>query len=215
MRSRPSAKVKNGLEDILKKSSRLMANRGFSGTSMRDLARETGRSLAGLYHYFRTKEDLLFLINFNGFSQLLTSATELKLKMEDPDSRLKAFVKNHVEYFCDHMDEMRVMIHGTLELDAPRHRKIKKLKVDYGEVGKECVRTYLSRAWVNSPTEKEVELKTFLLFGMMNWIYSWFSSESHGSPEALSQEIFETFAEGCRLRRGQRTERSKNSGRVA
>jgi AcrR family transcriptional regulator len=56
--------INEGLCDILKESTKLMANTGFCGTSMRDLAKATGRSLSGLYHHFRSKEDLLYLMNW-------------------------------------------------------------------------------------------------------------------------------------------------------
>ena len=48
----PNDRHRESLQDILDKSSRLMAEVGFHGPTMRDLARATGRSLAGLYHYF-------------------------------------------------------------------------------------------------------------------------------------------------------------------
>ncbi len=63
-------RYRGNVQEILGQSSRLMARVGFHGTSMRELARETGRSLAGLYHYFRSKEELLFLINYHGFTRL-------------------------------------------------------------------------------------------------------------------------------------------------
>ena len=56
-----------GMADILRTSCELMATKGFHGTSMRDLAHATGRSVSGLYHHFQGKEDLLFLINYHGF----------------------------------------------------------------------------------------------------------------------------------------------------
>ena len=72
--------VSEGMADILRTSCRLMAQRGFHGTSMRDLAQATGRSISGLYHHFRGKEDLLFLINYHGFKTLNDRITERRLE---------------------------------------------------------------------------------------------------------------------------------------
>ena len=50
------------LKEILHTSARVFAEKGFHNASVRDISRETGVSLAGLYYYFQTKEELLFLI---------------------------------------------------------------------------------------------------------------------------------------------------------
>ncbi|MBK7205600.1 MAG: helix-turn-helix transcriptional regulator [Thermomonas sp.] len=65
-------------DDIVAECAALMAREGYHGTSMRDLARGTGRSLSGLYHHFRSKEELLYLINQRGFSSLLANAAGLR-----------------------------------------------------------------------------------------------------------------------------------------
>ena len=50
----------------------------------------------------------------------------------------------------------------------------------------------------------DVERRTYLLFGMMNWIFGWYSFDQHGSVDALAEEIFLTFTRGC-LPRAQAT----------
>ena len=113
------------LDKILERSARLMAHRGYHGTSMRDLAEVTGRSLSGLYHYFEGKEDLLYLINRQGFTSLLDMAQSLD---GGPDEKLKSLITRHIEYFADHLEEMRVMMFGTLDLSKDRGLEISQLK---------------------------------------------------------------------------------------
>ena len=61
-RSEPSTRhYDEQLQQILKTSAKIFAEKGFHRTSIRDIARATGMSLAGIYYYFRTKEELLFL----------------------------------------------------------------------------------------------------------------------------------------------------------
>jgi AcrR family transcriptional regulator len=56
---------------ICKTSSQLIHKKGFPNTTMRDIARATGMSLGGLYHYFTNKEDLLFQILQNYIGVIL------------------------------------------------------------------------------------------------------------------------------------------------
>jgi TetR/AcrR family transcriptional regulator, cholesterol catabolism regulator len=195
--------MKNGLDEILKKSSRLMATKGFHGLSMRDLAQATDRSLAGLYHYFKNKEELLYLVNFNGFSSLLKSAERIQASKLNAEEKLHAVISNHVNYFSGHRDEMRVMMFGTQELDAKRGGQIISLKDRYVTVVQRIVSDYIAKELGKNPSRREIARKTFLLFGMMNWLFSWYSPQKHGSNAELVDEIFRTLTRGilCKQQR--------------
>lgn len=186
-----------GLEDILEKSASLMAHRGYHGTSMRDLAETTGRSLSGLYHYFRGKEDLLYLINLRGFTALQATARDICLAGSTPAETLRALIGNHIGYFAEHLSEMRVLMFGTLELSAERGREINALKEQYRLSVQGIVGAYIAETRRQRLGEMELARKTYLLFGMMNWIFGWYSSGVHGSPDDLAEDIFHTFTGGC------------------
>ena len=188
--------VNNGREEILKISSRLMAKKGYAGTSMRELAKATDRSLAGLYHYFVSKEELLFHINYQGFVSLKESSSAIFESGESPESQLFAFIKNHISYFSAHLDEMRVMMLGTQQLDSSHGKKIEDAKKEYGDIGHKIVAQYLKHSSEIKLNKKDISRKVFLLFGMMNWIYGWYSPLKHGSEAALIDDIFNTFTRG-------------------
>ncbi len=185
------------LEDILEKSASLMAHRGYHGTSMRDLAETTGRSLSGLYHYFRGKEDLLYLVNLRGFAALQAKFQDLRGADLGPAETLQALIRNHIVYFTEHLSEMRVLMFGTLELSAGRRREINALKERYRLSVQEIVEAYIAETGKQKLGEMELARKTYLLFGMMNWIFGWYSSGVHGSPDDLAEDIYRTFTEGC------------------
>ena len=59
------------LEFILRTAARIFAEKGYHPTTMRDISRATRVSLAGLYYYCKSKEELLFLIQDNCFGRVL------------------------------------------------------------------------------------------------------------------------------------------------
>ncbi|MFQ5563828.1 MAG: TetR/AcrR family transcriptional regulator [Parvularculaceae bacterium] len=185
------------LDDILEKSAKLMARTGYHGASMRDLARVTGRSLSGLYHYFKGKEDLLFLVNQRGFLSLLKMVDELKAENLGPRETLRALISNHIGFFARHLDEMRVIVFGTQEFAPERLKIVNDMKEDYRRRVQEIVGAYIADARSAPIEEADLTRKTFLLFGMMNWIFSWYSSGDHGPAKDLAEEIFQTFTKGC------------------
>ncbi len=185
------------LDEILEKSARLMASKGYHGTSMRDLAQTTGRSLSGLYHYFSNKQELLYLINLRGFSSLAETAQGLMSDELEAEQRLKKLIWNHVMFFSLHQSEMRVMMFGTHEIDQMRRKEISDLKHRYSDDFKVAVSEYILERTNEILDKKQLDRKSYLLFGMMNWVYGWFSTDEHGSVEELAEDIYCTFTLGC------------------
>ena len=64
------------LEFILRNAARIFAEKNYHSTTMRDISRATGVSLAGLYHYCKSKEELLYLIQDNCFGRVLERLEE-------------------------------------------------------------------------------------------------------------------------------------------
>src|ERR1700751_3466975 len=61
------------LAKILAHATDVFYEKGYEGASMRDLSRSSGMSLAGLYHYFESKEELLYLIQKHTFRTIIDS----------------------------------------------------------------------------------------------------------------------------------------------
>ncbi|MGD8310580.1 MAG: TetR/AcrR family transcriptional regulator [Chromatiales bacterium] len=189
-------KHQQGLEEILSKSSRLMAEVGFHGTTMRELSRVTSRSLSGLYHYFGSKEDLLYLINFHGFTTLNEAWKRMSELLGGPREHLYGFIYLHTHYYVANIDEMRVMNWGTQELEYERAMTIRKLKDHYTAVARDIVAAVNEEATGEALDSRRLARQTFLLFGMMNWIFGWYSARAHGAVEDLVRDIYGTFLHG-------------------
>jgi len=163
---------------------------------MRDLASETRRSLAGLYHYFRSKEELLYLINTQGFTTLTEAWKTIAGEFRSPREKLYAFVYLHVTYFSEHMHEMRVMTWGTQEMRLDRAQVIRDLKEQYLRFAHEVVAAMRAAEGNRDMDEQQIWRETYLLFGMMNWIPSWHSTREHGTVGQLVDDIYRTFVSG-------------------
>ncbi len=113
------------LGKILEHATEVFCEKGYAGASMRDLSRATGMSLAGMYHYFGSKERLLYLIQKHTFSTILASLRHRLAEVNDPQQGIRAFIDNHLEYFLEHQQAMKVLSHEDDVLDGdiwPRDR---------------------------------------------------------------------------------------------
>src|SRR5271157_6063276 len=119
------------LGEILNHATAVFCDKGYEGASMRDLSRATGMSLAGLYHYFESKERLLYLIQKHTFS---TIVEQLKGRLEgvtDPTQRLRVFIQNHLEYFVTNQSGLKVLAHEDEALKNVFGSEIAAIKREY------------------------------------------------------------------------------------
>ncbi len=182
------------ISSILAAAASILARHGYHGTSMRDLAKATGRGLSSLYTYFPSKEALLFALQTRAFDTLLDSADAAVASVRTPDQRLYAFVLNHVRYFTAHDDVMRVLMHEAKVLPARQRKQVRALKERYYSLAESLVAGMVS----SSPSEKgraaradgiEVERLTYGLFGMLNWVWAWYEQDRHGDARAVARTI--------------------------
>ena len=159
------------LQLILKASARIFAEKGFHHTSVRDIARATKMSLSGLYYYFTTKEELLYLIQERCFVTLLQRWEQAVDPHMDARARVRVFAENHLNFFLHNMVEMKVMAHEDESLTGDFQDKILVLKRRYVKVIMDLI-DELPRQGRGKAIDLRVA--TFALFGMMNWIYTWY-----------------------------------------
>ena len=156
---------------------------------MREIARESGMSLAGIYHYVTGKTELLFLIQDRCFSQVIAGArSAVSGEVLAPD-RLRAFIRHHVVFFTAHMAEMKVLSHEEDELSGTMRAQIRRQKRDYVSLLIELLEQ-VTPAGVNR------QVASYALFGMMNWIYTWYKPSGTVSPDRLADDMTHLFLNG-------------------
>src|SRR5437899_8937429 len=99
------------LAKILTHAINVFYEKGYEGASMRDLSRASGMSLAGMYHYFESKEKLLYLIQKQSFSTIIKDLRSRLNGVSDPEQRVRIFIQNHLEYFLANQKAMKVLSH--------------------------------------------------------------------------------------------------------
>src|SRR6266498_5125269 len=125
------SKYDQKLVHVLKTSAAIFAEKGYHSTSMRDISRATKMSLSGLYYYFKSKEELLFLIQDYCFSTVIGDCRRLLEGVDDPVRRLRLLIENHLNYFVNNMNEMKVLSHEANSISRDMFRKVNKKKRQY------------------------------------------------------------------------------------
>jgi AcrR family transcriptional regulator len=182
------------LEFILRTAARIFAEKGYHPTTMRDISRATRVSLAGLYYYCKSKEELLFLIQDNCFGRVLARLEERLRETSDPVERLRVVVENHLSFFAANMAEMKVLSHEADALAGELHERVSAKKQQYTR----RVRGILAELQARDERAAKIDLTvgTYALFGMMNWIYNWYDPAGALSVADLVDYVTRLFLHG-------------------
>jgi TetR/AcrR family transcriptional regulator, cholesterol catabolism regulator len=180
------------LSKILDHATEVFCDKGYEGASMRDIARATGMSLAGMYHYLGSKKRLLYLIQKHTFSTILERLRERLDDTSDPEQGIRAFILNHLEYFLEHQQAMKVLSHEDEALEGDYGREIAAIKREYYRICRDLLNRYHKEKGLQFDSRTAV----LSLFGMMNWIYTWYNPRQDGGADRLARDMSNLFFRG-------------------
>ncbi len=196
---RSDSRFDRRLGKILEHATEVFYEKGYEGASMRDLSRHSGMSLAGMYYYFESKERLLYLIQKHTFSTIVERLRERLEGVSDSEQRIRIFIQNHLEYFLANQKAMKVLSHEDDVLKNGYGAEIAAIKREYYRI---CIEL-LDGLKRDRGLDFSSRIAVLSLFGMMNWIYTWYNQRADGNAQALAQDMGDIFLQGV-CSRGER-----------
>jgi AcrR family transcriptional regulator len=188
----PETRYDRRLAEILTHATEVFCKKGYEGASMRDLSRESGMSLAGLYYYFESKERLLYLIQKHTFGTIVQRLKSRLEGIDDAEQRIRIFILNHLEYFLANQSAMKVLSHEAEVLKNGFASEVASIKREYYRI---CV-GLLDDLKRERGGQFSTRLAVLSLFGMMNWIYTWHNPRVDADAESIANEMGDIFLRG-------------------
>ncbi len=184
-------------EALLGVAARIFAENGYHRATMRDIARGAGSSLAGLYYYFPTKEEILFEVSARTLDTVIEGARASTELVAPPEERLRQFVRSHLSYFAQHLTEMKVLSHESDSLSGEFRQRIQERKRAYVSLATAIVSGLRAdgRPARHGGSTGEPRVAALSLFGMMNWIYTWYRGPGDGDHMTGEDPGIESIAE--------------------
>jgi len=104
---------------IISKAARLFREKGYSATSMRDLAEHVGVEAASLYNHIKSKAEILQEICFKTANQFMNHITELELSDQKSITKVESILRFHINQMVNHYEEVYVMDREWKHLTDP------------------------------------------------------------------------------------------------
>ena len=183
-------------EQILARAAKLFARQGYTATSMNEVALACGVTKPSLYHYVADKQQLLAEIAAGHIERLeaLVRETGDASSAEGlaPEPRLRRLIESFLRAYADAQAEHRVLTDDVRFLPAADRQRIldgeRRVVAAFADAVT-AARPELRRDGLDKPL-------TMLLFGMMNWMFTWLSPTGAWSHADLAPVVADLFFGG-------------------
>ena len=198
----PKAAMNRGLkkqEKIGSAAAKIFDKKGYLETNIDDIAAAAKLSKGGIYHYFSSKDEILFFI-LDSYMDVVLKDLEPQLRtLRDSASKVKFIIERHIDLHSNNMAQAKTLLHEAHCLSPKRFKAIKVKEREYYRI----VLNVLTEFFKGSEDIRKEELKAmaFFLFGMCNWTSHWYNPKGSINPEELSKFIWTVFLKGITERR--------------
>jgi AcrR family transcriptional regulator len=160
-------------EVILREAVRLFSRKGYTGTSMRDIAEAVGLLPGSLYAHIDEKEGLLVEIVNRGIDAFLDAGHVVVSTPEPPDLRMRALIRAHVGIIADNLEQTSVVFHQWKHLSAERRMVVVDKRDRYESMFTRVVDDGIAAGVFDAGMNGRIAVLSIL--GILNWVPEWLS----------------------------------------
>jgi AcrR family transcriptional regulator len=164
--------------------------KGYGAASVQDVADEIGLLKGSIYHYIKTKEDLLFAVSEDAHAASMHVVEKLQTLNVDPAAEFSAFVGAHLDLLITERIKLSVYLHDFRSLTEEHHSTVAGHRRRYSQYVEDLIR----RGQRDSVFASRIDPHLLMLsvLGMLNWTYEWYRDDGDTSREDVIAAFVET-----------------------
>lgn len=173
-------------EELIQTAVDLFSERGFKGTSIRDIAESLGISVSNMYHYFENKEGLWLAIleySVRGLPEKLEAVWRLDA---GPVERLRVLLKTHLEASAFHQKESKIFMMDQDRLSQKGNAKNKAIQKKILDIYVRALEDLRKAGYL---TTRHTKIMAFNVLGVINWYLRWYRPDGPLAPDEVYEEV--------------------------
>lgn len=178
---------------ILEKSAQMFAEHGYHKASIDQLADACGMSKSLVYHYFKSKHELLFHCMKEHVTELHDEAQRCAALDIKPQERVTVLLKNFMKFYEHAGPRHRILVNDLTHLKGEQRREIVDIQNKIVQVLNEMLSDITKHTDISAGNGTVLSL---LLLSMINWTYTWYDPKGPIAPDALAQLVSDIFMNG-------------------
>lgn len=164
----------------------LFKTKGFSATSMRDLANALGIEAASIYSHIKSKEEILQRVCFRMADEFFEAMDAAEATGGTATEQLQNAIAAHVQVLTHNTEASAVFLHEWRHLSEPHHSQFLSLRDKYEARFRGIIKAGIESGEFTVPDEKFAALT--ILSGL-NWIHTWYKPEGKMTPAEIAHNL--------------------------
>jgi AcrR family transcriptional regulator len=173
-------------------SAQIFSRRGFRATSMNEIAAAVGLSKPTLYHYFRSKEELLVRIYSDVLDESLEMGRHTVAGAATPLDAIRDLITSRVVYTCEHQALLKVCFEEEHELPPELAGEVLSRRRAFERLFVAALERHLAE---HPDVQLGMAPKVYvnMCLGAVNWCYKWYGASGPNTPEELGRQMAATL----------------------
>lgn len=181
-------------EDVVRAAGRLFAERGFHGTSMRDLGSELGLLSSSLYSHISGKDQLLVEVISRGAGLFQALADEVGESEGTAAERLHHLVTGHLHILVEYLDEAATFLNEARFLPAPQHDAVVAMRDRYEATYRAVLEEGIADGTFRS--DLEPHLTAIFILSVLNAFARWYRPQGALGSDEIIDRMYRFIEDG-------------------
>ncbi|KQX08116.1 MULTISPECIES: TetR/AcrR family transcriptional regulator [unclassified Leifsonia] len=179
------------VDDVTRAAVELFAAQGFANTSVQQIVEAAGVTKGAMYHYFQSKDDLLFAIYERMLSLQKSHLDEIVARGGAVDDVLRAVCIDVIETSIDFLPEGTVFFRSQHMLSQPRQQEVTRRRRDYNDEFSALIEAGQQQGLYRTDIPRPVLIAHF--FSDLHYLSQWYSPEGPEGKTLLAEQITALF----------------------
>ena len=181
-----SARIEARRADICRTAAQIFRDRGFDASSVSDIARALGLTKAGLYHYYDSKEALLFAIMSFGLDRVRDEVVVPVRAIRNPEERLRQLIVRHARIATRGQGAVAHLGDEVRALPSSARRQVESRFRKYFDLVRDTLSELKAAGRMR---DIDVTVAAFSLLGMILWLPRWFRQDGRLTQAQVAEEL--------------------------
>jgi AcrR family transcriptional regulator len=183
--------------EIVQGAARLFDRVGYHGVNMSMIAEAAGVKKPTLYHYIKSKDEILFLLH-ELFIGTLRKNTDARIEQgADELEILRGVIVDTLRLMHDYPGYMRAFFEHTRELGREQRAVIAAKRDEYIALIVGVLEKAMAKGSINKANPR---FTANCLFAVSNWPYQWYRPGKDPAPEIVAEQCWQILLRGLAAR---------------
>lgn len=183
------------LDDIISSAAELFDQAGYSNVSMEEIAEAVGLAKPSLYHYVKSKEEILYLTH-RAFMAVAFRALRSRPETLSAESAVRAVISDIISVIADHRPLVRVFFEHYRDLGKREQRTVFEQRDAYASALIDTIKRGIKNGEFRRTADPTIV--ALGIFGMCNWAYQWYDPRGALTPHEISEMFSDMVLAGIR-----------------